>query len=88
MTLVEHLSELRRRIFISLVAVTIGAIVGFILAPQVIRILKAQGGIDEPLVFTSPGGALFLQLKIALIVGVFSRRPSSSTSCGRSCRLG
>jgi len=75
MTLVEHLSELRRRIFISLLAVTVGAIIGFILTPQVIGVLKAQGGIVEPLRFTSPGGALFLQLKIALIVGVVLASP-------------
>jgi len=75
MPLVEHLSELRRRIFISLIAVTIGAIVGFILTPDVIRILKTQGGITQALVFTSPGGALFLQLKIALMIGLALSAP-------------
>ena len=75
MTVVEHLSELRRRIFISIVAVAIGAIIGFIVAPQVIVLLKAPSGIDKPLIFTSPGGALFLQLKVALIVGVILAGP-------------
>jgi sec-independent protein translocase protein TatC len=68
MTLVEHLSELRRRIFISLLAVAIGTVIGFVLAPDAIRILKAP--IAQPLYFTAPGGALFLQLKLALMIGL------------------
>lgn len=68
MTLVEHLSELRRRIFISLLAVAIGTVIGFVLAPDAIRILKAP--IEQPLYFTAPGGALFLQLKLALMIGL------------------
>ena len=73
MTLVEHLSELRRRIFISLLAVGAGAVVGFIFTSQVITILKAP--IPEPLYFTSPGGAFFLQLKLALMVGIALASP-------------
>ena len=68
MTLVEHLGELRRRIFISLLAVAIGTVIGFVLAPDAIRILKAP--IEQPLYFTAPGGALFLQLKLALMIGL------------------
>jgi sec-independent protein translocase protein TatC len=73
MTLVEHLSELRRRLFVSILAVVAGTVVGFILTPDVIRILKAP--IAEPLYFTAPGGALFLQLKIALIIGIALASP-------------
>lgn len=73
MTVVEHLSELRRRIFICLLAIAIGAIVGFIVTPEVIRILKAP--IAQPLYFTSPGGALFLQLKLALMIGAALAAP-------------
>jgi sec-independent protein translocase protein TatC len=68
MTIVEHLTELRRRIFIALLAIVLGAILGFIVTPEVIRILK--GPIAQPLYFTSPGGALFLQLKLALLIGL------------------
>ena len=75
MTVVEHLSELRRRLFVCIVAVTIGAVVGFILTPDAIRVLMAQGGLNQPLIFTSPGGALFLQLKIALIIGLTLAMP-------------
>jgi sec-independent protein translocase protein TatC len=68
MTLVEHLSELRRRIFIGLLAVGAGTVIGFFFAPDIIRVLKEP--IPGPLFFTQPGGALFLQIKLALMVGV------------------
>jgi sec-independent protein translocase protein TatC len=73
MTVVEHLSELRRRIFISLLAVILGTIVGFVVAPDALRILKAP--IPDPLYFTAPGGALFLQLKLALMIGLALASP-------------
>lgn len=68
MTVVEHLAELRRRLFISIVAVVVGGIVGWYFAPQVIAIMKAP--IPGPLVFITPGGAFFLYFKIALIIGL------------------
>jgi len=73
MTLVEHLSELRKRIFIAILAVVIGTVVGFFVAPTIIGILAAP--IAQPLRFTSPGGAFFLQLKISLIVGIVLASP-------------
>jgi sec-independent protein translocase protein TatC len=75
MTVVEHLSELRRRIFISVVAIAIGSVVGYLVTPDVIRNLKDLGGIARPLIFTSPGGALFLQLKLALMIGIALSSP-------------
>lgn len=73
MTLVEHLTELRRRIFITLFAVALGSVVGFFLAPTLLRLLAAQ--VPGPLYFTQPGGALFLQFKLALLVGVVLGSP-------------
>jgi sec-independent protein translocase protein TatC len=73
MTLVEHLSELRLRIFVSLLAVTIGSIIGFYLAPNVVDVLRAP--VNAPLVFTTLGGAFFVQLKIALMIGVALASP-------------
>lgn len=68
MTVVEHLTELRRRIFISILAVALGTVVGWFLAPQAVELLK--GPISGPLVFTAPGGALFVLLKLALMIGL------------------
>lgn len=73
MTITEHLSELRLRIFIGLLAIGIGTIIGWFLAPHAITLLK--GPISGPLVFTSPSGAFFLQLKLALMIGVALASP-------------
>ena len=46
MTIVEHLSELRLRIFIGLLAIGIGTVVGWFLAPS--RDRPAQGADRRP----------------------------------------
>jgi sec-independent protein translocase protein TatC len=68
MTLVDHLSELRHRLAIAVVAVALGSVVGFFLAPYAIGILKAS--VPGPLRFIELGGAFFTQLKIAVVIGV------------------
>lgn len=73
MTVVEHLSELRRRIFIGVLAIAIGAAVGFYFAPDAIRFLKTP--IGQPLYFTAPSSAFFLQLKLALMMGIALASP-------------
>jgi len=73
MTVVEHLSELRRRIIIGILAIAVGAAVGFYFAPDAIRFLKTP--ISQPLYFTAPSSAFFLQLKLALMIGVALASP-------------
>ena len=77
MTLVDHLTELRRRIFICLAAVGIGAAVGFYYGPQLVTLLKAPlTRIDDrPLNFLAPGEAFFIYVKLALITGVILAMP-------------
>src|SRR5689334_19146183 len=72
MTVIEHLEELRRLI-VSILAVALGSVAGWFLAPLVIHLLDAplwaalhaQGR----LIVTTVYGGFTLQLKVAIIVG-------------------
>lgn len=73
MTVIEHLEELRRRMIISMVAVALGSVAGWFLAPFVIHLLDAPlraslHGQGRLIVNTIYGG-FTLQLKVAVIVG-------------------
>lgn len=74
MSLVDHLSELRTRVFKSILAVAVGGVVGFFLVPGLIATLSAPLG-GKPLYFTSPGEAFFIQIKLALVIGVILGMP-------------
>jgi len=74
MPLVDHLSELRRRIAIALLAVAAGTVVGFVLGPRIIEVLKAPYG-DAPLLLLSPGEGFFISLKIAIATGLVLGMP-------------
>jgi sec-independent protein translocase protein TatC len=74
MPLVDHLSELRRRIAIALLAVALGSVVGFVVSARIIEVLKAPYG-DAPLLLLSPGEGFFITLKIAIATGVVLGMP-------------
>jgi sec-independent protein translocase protein TatC len=74
MTLVDHLSELRRRLALSIVAVLIGSVVGFILAPSIIQLLVSPLP-DSEVVFLTLSGGFMVHLRVALIVGVLLALP-------------
>jgi sec-independent protein translocase protein TatC len=74
MPLFDHLAELRRRIAISILAIAIGAAVGFVLAPRIIEIVKAPYG-DSPLLLLNPGEGFFINLKIAIVTGIVLGMP-------------
>ena len=69
MTLIGHLSELRRRIALSVLAIVVGTIAGFLVSDRVIALLRAPVG-DDPLIYLALGGAFSVRLKLALMVGV------------------
>jgi sec-independent protein translocase protein TatC len=80
MTVVEHLSELRRRIIISAIAVSIGAIVCFIFSESIISFFvtyyrDATHGQKNALIFLGPLDAFLTRLKIATYGGIVLALP-------------
>jgi sec-independent protein translocase protein TatC len=80
MTVVEHLSELRRRIIISIIAVSLGAIVCFIFSESVIRFFvnyyrDATHGEKNALIFLGPLDAFLTRIKIATYGGIVLALP-------------
>jgi sec-independent protein translocase protein TatC len=75
MSLVDHLGELRSRIFRIVLAVAVGSIVGFLIGDPVIAILKAPIPSSSPLYFTGIGDPFFIKMKIAVVVGIILAMP-------------
>jgi sec-independent protein translocase protein TatC len=74
MTLVDHLSELRRRLAISVIAVMVGSVIGFLLANPLIVLLLTPLP-DGEVVFLTVGGGFFVFLRVAVVVGVLLALP-------------
>lgn len=75
MTVVEHLTELRRRLIISAIAVAVGAVFCFIVSDQIISFFvkyytDATGGEKKALIFLGPLDAFATRLKIATYGGI------------------
>jgi sec-independent protein translocase protein TatC len=78
MTVVEHLSELRDRIIISLIAVGLGAIVCFALFPQIINLMVGPYQDYAPgakLIFTNPLEGFLVRIKVASYGGLVLASP-------------
>ena len=80
MTVVEHLTELRRRIIISIIAVTLAAIVCFIFSEAIIRFFvnyyrDATHGEKNALIFLGPLDAFLTRIKIATYGGIVLALP-------------
>ena len=69
MTLVEHLSELRRRVAICIIAIVIGGAIGFWKAPDVITLL-VQPLPGQKVLFLALGSGFLLYLKIGILTGI------------------
>jgi sec-independent protein translocase protein TatC len=84
MTLIEHLAELRRRVFISLIAVLVGSIIGFIFFHPILRFLLMplplaandlrHSGTAQLLV-TDISGPFTIALKVAVAAGIALSAP-------------
>ena len=75
MSLVDHLTELRRRIVRSLIAIALGGAVGFWFGNEIVAFLKAPLPIEQPLVFTAIGDPFAIRLRIAIVAGIILAMP-------------
>jgi sec-independent protein translocase protein TatC len=85
MPLLEHLRELRSRIFKALIAIVIGSVVGWIYFDQIFHLMVAPlasaasdlaaEGLNVELTFTSVTAPFTLQIKIAALAGVILASP-------------
>lgn len=73
MTTVEHLTELRRRIVISILALAVGTIIGWMLVPRMLEVFANDTG--RTFVFVSPGEGFSSHLRLALVSGAFMAAP-------------
>lgn len=73
MSLVDHLSELRNRLFKCAIAVLAGSIVGLIASDDLIAILAAPAG--GKLLNLGPGDAFAITLRVSVVTGVVLAMP-------------
>ena len=72
MSFMEHLGELRVRILRALWALLAGTVPGLYFSQQIVDWLaRPVTKLNYSLVFTSPAEALWVQMKVGLIVGMF-----------------
>ncbi|MCL4541326.1 MAG: twin-arginine translocase subunit TatC [Chloroflexi bacterium] len=76
MTLIEHLEELRQRMTISAISIIVGAIIGWFLAPHLVKYLEEAATADGARFFSpSVLGPFALQLKLAFFCGIVLASP-------------
>ena len=80
MTVVEHLTELRRRIIISIIAITLSGIVCFIFSESIIKFFveyykEATAGDRNQLIFLGPLDGFITRVKVATYGGIVLALP-------------
>src|SRR2546430_17737762 len=76
MSFMEHLGELRVRIVRAMYALLVGSVPGLYFSQQIVDWLaRPVTKLNYSLVFTSPAEALWVQMKVGLIVGLFIAAP-------------
>ncbi|GAC1646252.1 MAG: twin-arginine translocase subunit TatC [Candidatus Dormibacteraceae bacterium] len=74
MTVLDHLTALRRTLIISILAWAVASGVGFFVWGRVLQLLILQGGVGA-VYYTTPAGAFSLALKISLYLGFVIASP-------------
>src|SRR6266850_810902 len=78
-SILEHLEDLRKRIVRALLAIAVGALVGFVLIDRIVAFVLGPTRRALPagarLIYTQPGEAFGLYIQIALIAGVVFAMP-------------
>jgi sec-independent protein translocase protein TatC len=78
MTFLEHLDELRKRITHAVVALLVGFVIAFAFVERIWVFVFARLTADVPghaLIYTEPGEAFFLYIKLAAIAGLLIASP-------------
>ena len=75
MSLIDHLGELRTRLFRAILAVAVFSIIGFLVSDQIIKVLADAIPDDDPLFFTGLGDAFVIKVKISIVVGIILAMP-------------
>ncbi len=73
MTFLEHLDELRKRITHAVVGLLVGFVIAFAFVDRIFNFVYARLAADVPdhhLIYTEPGEAFFIYLKIAALSGL------------------
>lgn len=74
MTILEHLGELRQRLFRAVIALVVGMAVGAVFAPRVLSILVAPLGDQAPIAIAPTEGPT-VYFKVALVIGLVISMP-------------
>lgn len=79
MSLVDHLGELRGRLFRAILAVAVGSAIGFYFATPVrnrlIELMPSPSGTQPIVQVLGPGDAFVIQLKISIVIGIIIAMP-------------
>ncbi len=74
MSVIEHLEALRRALMVSLIAWAIATVAAIFISGHVISYLVERAGITQA-IYLQPGGAVLLQLKVAMYIGIVLASP-------------
>jgi sec-independent protein translocase protein TatC len=75
MSLIDHLGELRSRLFRAILAVAVFSVVGFYASDTIVKLLADAIPGDSPLYFTGLGDAFVIKVKISVVVGIILAMP-------------